>query len=132
MDERLKKLKKAMDQNVFNNLEFTEKHQENVQHKIHARSLKLTILSLLEERKSGIEITQILHLRKTKEIVDNEGIIYTLLHEAESDGFVVATWEDGVKRYQLSKLGRKELQLVDEHVRLSIKERLLGVHMHVE
>ena len=131
MEERLKNLKKAMDQTVFHKVEFTKEQQQHVHKQLETLPLKQTILSMLAEAKSGVELTQLLHVRKVEQIVDNEGLIYTLLHEAEAQGFLCSSWKDGVKYYQLSKLGKKQLQQKSS-VKLSMKERILGVRMHVE
>ena len=93
--------------------------------------LKKIILSLLFEAKSGIEITQLLHVRGIQDVVNNEGMIYSILHEQESSGFVLANWTEGVKRYELTKTGKKQLQQ-EGQIKLTLKERLLGVNMHAE
>ncbi|MGN7476766.1 helix-turn-helix transcriptional regulator [Solibacillus silvestris] len=131
MDERLKNMKKAMDRSAFSCTKFTEQHKENVHRQLNIDELKTIILSLLVDPKSGIEITQLLHVRGIQHIVGNEGMIYSILHEQVSDGFVGANWSDGVKRYELTKHGKKQLQQ-NEYVKLTLKERLLGVRMHVE
>ncbi|MCM3720696.1 helix-turn-helix transcriptional regulator [Solibacillus isronensis] len=131
MDDRLKNLKKAMDRTAFSSMKFTEQHKENVQRQLSAEELKKVILSLLFEAKSGIEITQLLHVRGIHDVVNNEGMIYSILHEQESDGYVLANWKEGVKRYELTKTGKKQLQQ-GGHVKLTMKERLLGVRMHAE
>lgn len=131
MDDRLKNFKKAMDRTAFSNAEFTNKQKENVHRLLNEEELKNIILTLLVESKTGIEITQLLHVRGVKDIVNNEGMIYSILHEQESGGFIVASWIDGVKHYELTKLGKKQLQQ-NERVKLTVKERLLGVRMHVE
>ena len=131
MDDRLKNLKKAMDRTAFSSTKITEQHKENVQRQLSAEELKKVILSLLFEAKSGIEITQLLHVRGIHDVVNNEGMIYSILHEQESDGYVLANWKEGVKRYELTKTGKKQLQQ-GGHVKLTMKERLLGVRMHAE
>lgn len=131
MDERLKNLKKALDRTAFSSTKFTEKNKVNVQRQLNAHELKMIILSLLFEAKSGIEITQLLHVRGIRDVVNNEGMIYSILHEQESDGFIISKWTDGVKRYELTRNGKKLLQQ-DGHIKLTLKERLLGVRMHAE
>ena len=131
MDERLKNLKKAMDRTAFSSTEFTERHKESVQRQLNMDELKMIILSLLFEAKSGIEITQLLHVRGIRDVINNEGTVYSILHEQESNGFIIAKWTNGVKRYELTKLGKKQLQQ-DQQVKLTLKERLLGVRMHAE
>ena len=131
MDDRLKNLKKAMDRTAFSSTRFKDQHKENVQRQLSADELKKVILSLLFEAKSGIEITQLLHVRGIQDVVNNEGMVYSILHKQESNGFVRANWEEGVKRYELTKTGKKQLQQ-EGHVKLTLKERLLGVRMHAE
>ncbi|WP_339172173.1 helix-turn-helix transcriptional regulator [Solibacillus sp. FSL R5-0691] len=131
MDDRLKNLKTAMDRTAFSGTKFTEQHKQHVQRQLNVDELKKMILSLLFEAKSGIEITQLLHVRGVQDVVNNEGMIYSILHEQENDGLVLASWDDGVKRYELTKAGKKQLQQ-EGHVKLTLKERLLGVRMHAE
>ncbi|MEK4386655.1 helix-turn-helix transcriptional regulator [Solibacillus sp. FSL W7-1464] len=131
MDDRLKNLKKAMDRTAFSSTKFTEQHKENIQRQLSVDELKKVVLSLLFEARSGIEIMQLLHVRGIQDVVNNEGMIYSILHEQESDGFVFANWTEGVKRYELTKTGKKQLQQ-DGHVKLTLKERLMGVRMHAD
>ena len=132
VEDRLKNLKKAVDQTVFNKVEFMEKHQKQVLNQLHVVPLKQTILSMLTVSKSGTELTQMLHVCGVEQIVNNEGIIYSILHEAEQHGWLSARWESGVKYYQLTNLGKKQLQEDNVQEKLSLKELILGVHMHVE
>lgn len=132
MEERLKNLKKAVDRTAFKQLEFTNKHQQQIRKQLQVLPLKQTILSMLTEAKSGIELTQQLHVRGVEQILDNEGLIYAILHEAEQQGWLTARWQEGVKYYQLTKLGTKQLQQDGERVKLSLKERIFGGRMHVD
>ena len=132
MEERLKQLKRAIDQTAFKNVEFTNNHQQNVHKQLQVLPLKQMVLSMLAEAKSGVELTQALHVRGIEQIVDNEGLVYSLLHEAEQQGWLRASWMDGVKYYQLTSMGKKQLQQERLDIKLSFKDRLLGVRMHVE
>ena len=132
MEQRLKNLKKAVDQTAFKSLEFTSEHKQQIRKQLQQVPLKQMMLSMLLEAKSGVELTQLLHVRDSEQIVDNEGLVYSILHEAEQQGWLCAKWVDNVKYYQLTKLGKKQLQQDGEQVKLSIKERFLGVRMHVE
>ena len=132
MEGRLKNLKKAIDQSAFKKVEFTENHQKNIHKQLQVLPLKQTILSMLTESKSGVELTQGLHVRGVEQIVENEGLIYMILHEAEQQGWLRASWIDGVKYYQLTKLGNKQFQQEKVDGKLSMKERILGVRMHAE
>lgn len=120
-----------MDQTVFNKAEFTKELKQHVHKQLETLPLKEMILSMLYEEKSGVELTQLLHVRKVEQIVGNEGLIYTLLHEAEAQNYLNSSWKDGVKYYQLTKLGKNQIQQ-QPSVKLSVKERILGVRMHVE
>lgn len=132
MEERLKNFKKAIDRNVFNNVEFSEKQQQQIHKQLQRLPLQQTILSMLTVSKSGTELTQLLHVRGVEQIIDNEGIIYSILHEAEQKQWLSASWESGVKYYQLTKIGKRKIQEDPAHVKLSLKEQFLGVRMHVE
>ena len=132
MEERLKGLKKAVEQTAFSKVEFTTKLQQQIQKQLQTLPLKQIILSMLIEVKSGVELTQMLHVRGVEQIIDNEGLIYSILHEAQQQGWLTTKWENDVKYYQLTKLGKKQLQQDDVPVKLTIKERILGVRMHVE
>lgn len=132
MEERLKKLKNAVDQTVFNKVEFRIKHRQQIHKRLHVLSIQQTMLSMLTESKSGTEITQMLHVRGFEQIVHNEGMIYSVLHEAEQHGWLSARWESGVKYYQLTNLGKKQLQQENAYEKRSLKELLLGVHMNVD
>lgn len=132
MEERLKNLKKAVNQTVFNKVEFKTKHRQQIHKQLQVLSLQQTLLSMLTESKSGTEITQMLHVRGVEQIVHNEGMIYSVLHEAEQHGWLSARWESGVKYYQLTKLGKKRLQQDNTHEKLSLKELIWGVRMNVD
>ena len=130
VDDRLKNLKKAMDKTAFQHVTFSETHEATIKKQLHTAQLKETMLALLTDAKSGVDLTQLLHVRGAEQIVGNEGLVYTMLHEAEQQGFIVSSWVDGVKYYELTKLGKKQIQ--QQPKKLSIKERLLGVRMHAE
>ena len=62
--------------------------------------------------------------------MENEGLIYAILHEAEQQGLLQASWMNEMKYYQLTKLGKKHIEQNSETVKLSMKERILGVRMY--
>ena len=132
VEERLKQLKKAIDQTAFKNVEFTNNHQQNVHKQLQVLPLKQMVLSMLAEAKSGVELTQMLHVRCAEQIVNNEGLVYSVLHEAGQQGWLRSSWMDGVKYYKLTSLGKKQVQKESVNVKLSIKDRLLGVRMYAE
>ena len=96
MEERLKNLKKVIDETAFKKVVFTNEHQKNIHKQLQVLPLKQIILKMLAEAKSGVELTQLLHVRGVEQIVDNEGLIYAILHEAEQQGWLQASWRDGV------------------------------------
>lgn len=113
MEERLKGLKKAMKNNTFEHLQFSESHRQKVNDQINQISpaaLTEVILPLLVESKTGSELAELLHVRGEKSIRSNEGAIYTSLHQAEQNGELESFWDEGEKYYRLSKKGQKLLQ----------------------
>ncbi|GKV70526.1 hypothetical protein NCCP2716_30240 [Sporosarcina sp. NCCP-2716] len=107
MEDRLRQLKKSMNRTLFKHTEFTEAHQEKIHRQLHEEHITEIILSLLTNPKSGMELTHLLHARGIQMILDNEGIVYTVLHDAEQRGWLAAIWRNDRKYYQLTKLGTK-------------------------
>ncbi|MBM7700480.1 helix-turn-helix transcriptional regulator [Kurthia huakuii] len=110
MEDRLKKLKKSLEHTAFSHATFTAKHRSQVRAQMEKASLEQLMLSLLLEEKSGVMLTELLHAKGWTQLHENEGDVYTILHEAEQQGFITARWEEDVKYYQLTKLGKKQLQ----------------------
>lgn len=123
MDERLKRLKKAMKNNTFQHVQFKEAQREKINESIEQIHTDLTplILTLLTQRKTGSDLSLLLHARGIKSIVNNEGIIYTHLHTQEHLGYVKSYWEeDGEKYYELTNKGlnliqKEQLQLKNRY-----------------
>lgn len=115
MDDRLKQLRKSLEKTTFKKLDFSPAHQHEVHKKIEQLQneddvMIFSILQLLKEEKTGYELTQQLHARGNKKIENNEGQVYTLLHELEQSQTIEAHWsQDGNKYYQLSSKGIKKL-----------------------
>ncbi|SOC15656.1 PadR family transcriptional regulator [Ureibacillus xyleni] len=112
MDERLKGLKKAMDQHTFQNVQFKDAHRQQIKQQITLdEDITQIILALLTNEKTGSQITQLLHVKGTKSIVNNEGVVYTILHTEEQLGNLESYWSsDGEKYYLLTAKGKKSLQ----------------------
>ncbi|MCM3388803.1 helix-turn-helix transcriptional regulator [Ureibacillus chungkukjangi] len=111
MEERLKGLKKAMNTHTFRQVKFTDEHRQKVNQQIEEIDLSGIIFPLLTQSKTGFELTQLLHVRGIKSILNNEGAIYTTLHEEELQGMLESYWSDeGEKHYTLTKKGLKVLQ----------------------
>lgn len=122
MEDRLKKLKKSLEHTAFSQATFTAKHRHQVHAQMQRASLEQLILSFLLEEKSGVMLTELLHAQ----LHENEGDVYTILHEAEQQGFLTARWKEDSKYYQLTKLGKKQLQ------EDTIKKVRWGARLHVE
>lgn len=135
MDERLKRLKKAMKNNTFQHVQFKEAQREKINESIEHIHTDLTplILTLLIQRKTGSDLSLLLHARGIKSIVNNEGIIYTHLHTQEHLGYVKSYWEeDGEKYYELTNKGlnliqKEQLQLKN---RYSLKDLFQGLNIN--
>lgn len=133
MDDRLKNLKKAMNNSIFSKVEFTATHQKHVHQLLNESHLEQQILSLLMDRKSGIELTQLLHAKGVQEIFNNEGVIYTILHEQENKGHIISQWDDAEEKYyQLTKSGLKWLrsQNREKKTHFAGKQQLLEVRLN--
>ncbi|MEK4426383.1 helix-turn-helix transcriptional regulator [Solibacillus sp. FSL K6-1523] len=133
MDDRLKNLKKAMNNSVFSKVEFTATHQIYVHQQLNESQLEQQILTLLVDKKSGIELAQLLHTKGVQEIFNNEGIVYTILHEQENKGYIISQWDDvGGKYYQLTKSGLKWLrsQNREKKTLFARKQQLLEVRLN--
>ncbi|MGE7021072.1 helix-turn-helix transcriptional regulator [Solibacillus cecembensis] len=133
MDDRLKNLKKAMNESVFSKVEFTSTHQKRVYQQLNESQVVQHILSLLVDKKTGIELAQLLHAKGVQDIFNNEGVIYTILHEQENKGHIISQWDDaGVKCYQLTKSGLKWLrsQNREKKTLFARKQQLLEVRLN--
>ncbi|MFY0517641.1 PadR family transcriptional regulator [Lysinibacillus sp. UGB7] len=110
----LNNLRRSMKKTTFKELEFTEHHRQTVQQKIEQlasiENLRLAVLPLLIQQKTGYELTHLLHARGMTELEKNEGMLYVLLHLLEQEGLIHAHWSnDGEKLYVLSNQGKKSL-----------------------
>jgi hypothetical protein len=120
MEDRLKNLKKAMDQRAFSQLNFTEKHRRNIREKINQQTendedILLAVMQLLVHEKTGFELTKLLRGRGIRKFEDNEGFLYTFLHRLEQSGSIQSSWtEDEAKYYQLTDIGRKVLRKIEK------------------
>ncbi|MGN4127922.1 helix-turn-helix transcriptional regulator [Lysinibacillus sphaericus] len=106
----LNNLRRSMKKTTFKELEFTEHQRQTVQQKIEQlasiENLRLAVLPLLKQQKTGYELTHLLHSKLEK----NEGMLYVLLHLLEQEGLIRAHWSNGgEKLYVLSNQGKKSL-----------------------
>jgi len=112
MDDKLKHLKQAMKNHTFKKVQFTEQHRMNVIKATHQKEITADmILPLLTDARTGYELVQLLHVKGTETIELNEGSIYTLLHQLEQQGLILAEWaQDGSKSHSLPQKGQKLVQ----------------------
>lgn len=115
MEERLKKLKKTMDNTTFSELNFTEQHRKAIREKIvkeeNEETIFLAVMQLLIQEKTGYELVKFLRGRGIQKFEENEGIVYTLLHQLEQEGYLNASWNDShIKHYRLNNKGTKLLR----------------------
>ena len=126
----LNNLRKSMKKTTFKELKFTDHHRQAVQQKIEQlasmEGLRLAVLQLLMQQKTGYALTQLLHLRGMKGLEKNEGVLYILLHQLEQEGMICAHWSDeGEKFYVLSNQGKRSLAQAP-HKKFAWKSLLQG------
>ncbi|MCZ6939132.1 PadR family transcriptional regulator [Bacillus mycoides] len=120
MEDRLKGLRKSMENTTFKHLSFSDQHRKQVREKINASNEKeedisLAILQLLSHEKTGYELSQLLRGRGIRKFEGNEGFLYTVLHRLEQNRFIQSSWDhSGAKYYQLNDKGRKMLRKAEK------------------
>ncbi|EJQ46493.1 lineage-specific thermal regulator protein [Bacillus wiedmannii] len=121
MEDRLKGLRKSMENTTFQHLSFSDQHRKRVREKINASNEKeedisLAILQLLSNEKTGYELSQLLRGRGIRKFEGNEGFLYTVLHRLEQNRFIQSSWDHaGAKYYQLNDKGRKMLRKAEKN-----------------
>ncbi|KXY35670.1 PadR family transcriptional regulator [Bacillus mycoides] len=120
MEDRLKGLRKSMENTTFKHLSFSDQHRKQVREKINAshekeEDISLAILQLLSNEKTGYELSQLLRGRGIQKFEGNEGFLYTVLHRLEQNRFIQSSWDhSGAKYYQLNDKGRKMLRKAEK------------------
>lgn len=121
MEDRLKRLRNSMKKTTFSELEFTQQTQQKIREKMNRQSeseecVFLAVMQLLNREKTGFEIAKDLRSRGIQKFEDNEGFLYSLLHQLEQKNFLETRWdESSVKLYQLNSKGRKILQKAEKN-----------------
>ncbi|EOQ34448.1 PadR family transcriptional regulator [Bacillus cereus group sp. RP37] len=121
MEDRLKGLRKSMENTTFKHLSFSDQYRKQVREKINASNEKeedisLAILQLLSNEKTGYELSQLLRGRGIRKFEGNEGFLYTVLHRLEQNRFIQSSWDhEGAKYYQLNDKGRKMLRKAEKN-----------------
>lgn len=135
MEDRLKNLKKAMDQTSFANVAFTDKLRKEIHKKISGQEEKeedifLAILQLLVTEKTGYELVKLIQGRGIKTFDENEGALYTILHRLEQFGYLQSNWDDKeAKYYRTTDKGKKLLRKAEKSQtkkQFALKELLEG------
>ncbi|PGB02312.1 PadR family transcriptional regulator [Bacillus toyonensis] len=120
MEDRLKGLRKSMENTTFKHLSFSDQHRKQVREKINQsqekeEDISLAILQLLMNEKTGYELAQLLRGRGIQKFEGNEGFLYTVLHRLEQNRFIQSSWDhSGAKYYQLNDKGRKMLRKAEK------------------
>ncbi|MCQ6528830.1 PadR family transcriptional regulator [Bacillus mycoides] len=121
MEDRLKGLRKSMENTTFKHLSFSDQHRKRVRQKINAshekeEDISLAILQLLSNEKTGYELSQLLRGRGIQKFEGNEGFLYTVLHRLEQNRLIQSSWDHaGAKYYQLNDKGRKMLRKAEKN-----------------
>lgn len=116
MEERLKKLGKKQ----LSELKFTEQHRKNIYRAIdreqkNDEEILIATLQLLNEKRTGFELLQLLEGRNIKKFMNQEGSLYLLLHELEQKEWIASLWaDDHLKYYYLQDKGRKVLMKAEK------------------
>ena len=94
-----------MKTHTFSEVQFTEAQKQQVRAKM-TPTIEREILSLLNEPKTATELIQLLHVKGIEGLLHNEGIVFTVLHQAEIAEELIGSWnEKEEKSYRLSKKG---------------------------
>lgn len=120
MEERLKQLKKSMQNTTFSQLAFTDKLRKEIREEIAKQSEKdedilLAVMQLLVHEKTGFELAKNLRGRGIKRFEDQEGFLYSMLHRLELKGYLQTGWNEAeAKVYCLNNKGRKLLSKAEK------------------
>ncbi|MGD7044746.1 PadR family transcriptional regulator [Jeotgalibacillus proteolyticus] len=118
MEDRLKKLRKSMEDTALGQLSFSAQHRKGVHEKIKGSEEKdhayFSVLQLLSTKKTGFELTQLLRSRGVQRFENREGFLYIFLHSLEQKKIIQASWDNEDKYYQLSQKGRRIVQKAEE------------------
>lgn len=116
MDNRLKNLKKPMEDNQFKDLKFTKHMKASIFEQIEVEEpsdeeVFLAILQLLSTERTGFSVSRGLRSKRVSTFEGREGYLYTLLHRMEHKNFVSARWNDEEQKvYLITKKGNRILE----------------------
>lgn len=120
MDNRLKNFKNTMKRTVLEDLSFTEEHKTSIRKQIKSlnknseEDIFLALMQLLEQKRTGFELSRLIRARGIERFENDEGNLYMSLHKFEQKGYLNSVWDDpDVKYYQLNNKGLKLLKTLE-------------------
>ncbi|MFJ7744710.1 PadR family transcriptional regulator [Peribacillus sp. NPDC097295] len=128
MEDKLTRLKSAMNKHTFPELKFTESHKRSIHASIKKQDaskddIMMAIFRSLDTEKSGYQINEALYQKGIQNFEGNEGSLYATLHELEKEGWLQTVWEtDERKLYSLDERGKKWLK------KKEVKSRSASAH----
>ncbi|KEZ50508.1 PadR family transcriptional regulator [Metabacillus indicus] len=135
MEEQLRKLSESSGNQNFDKLTFSEKHREGVWKRIGKKEkspscLLKDVLQLLIHEKTGYELSVLLRARGNSAFDENEGAIYTFLHELEKKEWIQSSWQGKQSKcYVITSRGKKILKREEKKsagTEISLSELLEG------
>ncbi|MDP5274878.1 PadR family transcriptional regulator [Chengkuizengella axinellae] len=132
MDKKLKNLRQSMKQTVFKEMSFSEKKKSAVKREIKQENVFLSILQLLIEEKTGVELLERLKARNIMKFDESEGFLYTTLHQLVQKGYLTYRWDEHtLKFYKLNNKGRKCLKKLESNQKskTAVLKEILGGHL---
>jgi DNA-binding PadR family transcriptional regulator len=126
LENRLRNLKQSMKKSVFKDLVFTEKHQDAVRRNTKQEAVFEVVLQLLVSEKTGMELVQLFRARNVTSFNEQEGLIYTILHQLEKEDLISSRWNQ-YKYYVLNQKGLKTIKKMEikSHSNIPLLKRLL-------
>lgn len=119
MENRLKKLKQSMKSTVFQDLTFNEKHKAAIRKNVKQENYLENIMQLLVTERTGMDLIKLLRARRITRFEEQEGFIYTILHELEQEGLLTHRWDES--EYKFYILNRKGLKLLRKMEKSSLE-----------
>ncbi|CAH0346657.1 PadR family transcriptional regulator [Bacillus sp. CECT 9360] len=116
MEDKLTRLKSAMKKHTFADLKFTENHRSSIhttikKQDVSKEEIMIAIFRSLDKEKSGYQINECLYQKGIRKFEDDEGSLYSTLHELEQEGWLQSFWEtEDRKLYSLDERGEKWLK----------------------
>lgn len=129
MDKGLQNLRQSFKKSTFKELKFTDQHKANIKREIRKEKIVESILQLLNQERTGIDLLSLLRARGITKFENHEGFLYTTLHQLEHKQYIKSRWDEQERKYyQIDEKGRKLLQKIEENKTSSaiVVKTLLG------